>query len=302
MSEEVKTDEVVDTTDVVDEQEQASGVDETEENEVEVPEGQEGEESQETEGAEEPEEDPEPFKPRRSKRSEKIGKLTKQNKELLENEAQRKAEARLRGDVDVTEKPVVSGFNEPRPKISEFDTDEDFHEAMYTWAGKKQKAEDDARTAKTRADKEKSDREIEVQATERSVTTTFLDEVAESKIEEKYSDFKEKVEASQYPRDEKGRELRIRVMSSDAAPELAYYLANNPDKILDLYEMSAEDQIRTIVTFEQSSQKKTKRQSKAPPPIKPVTGDDVPKKDVSKMSPKEYIRMRNKRQFGVEFG
>jgi hypothetical protein len=68
------------------------------------------------------------------------------------------------------------------------------------------------------------------------------------------------------------------IRASEKGPEIAYHLAQNPARIRELNAMSPVDAARHIGRLEERLSRPTpKRQTSAPPPVKPLAGGAAPK-------------------------
>jgi hypothetical protein len=95
------------------------------------------------------------------------------------------------------------------------------------------------------------------------------------------------------------------IMTSDKAPEIEGYFADNPGEAFKLAQMDQRQAIKEIARIEArfennkpASTKQTQKISQAPPPIKPGVGGGVSTPDITKMSPKEWAEYRNKQLYG----
>jgi hypothetical protein len=236
----------------------------------------------------------------------RIGVLKEREMKALKRAEEAEAEnRRLKGDSPAT---FHSTFSKPEPRIEDYEDDPGgYTKALSQWTYDKARADDIEREKAARADEDATNVRIDAVAEDKAIIGAFVEQINESGIKEKYKDYDDIVPDSPYPDDAAGTKLKHRVMRSDQGLELAYYLAKNPEKILDLHSLSADDQLREIWALESrlKTNSTTKRETNAPPPIETVTGNDAPRiadAKLAKKDPRAYIRKQNKRQFGVEFG
>lgn len=85
--------------------------------------------------------------------------------------------------------------------------------------------------------------------------------------------------------------LSNEVMASEYGPEIGYFLAKNPSEALRLSKLTPTGVAKEIGKLEvKFSQAVKKTNSKAPDPLNPIKGDDVPQKDPSKMTDAEWYK------------
>lgn len=112
-----------------------------------------------------------------------------------------------------------------------------------------------------------------------------------NRMTEKYTDFNEVVNQPIF-----APQIQRAIFSSDFAPEIGYYLAKNPvvnDRLHSLDPLSLGREIGKLeVKF---SEARTKFVSSAPPPLKPLEGNDAPVKDPADMEIKEWMEWNKKR-------
>ncbi|MFZ5989431.1 MAG: hypothetical protein ACOYWZ_20235 [Bacillota bacterium] len=103
-------------------------------------------------------------------------------------------------------------------------------------------------------------------------------------IRMKYPDFDESVNQEIF-----NMKLINEIYASDFGPEIGYYLSKNPSEALRLNQLSRNEIAKEIGKLEfKFSEAITRKTSQAPPPLNPVKGEDVAKKDPSKMTDVEW--------------
>jgi hypothetical protein len=256
---------------------------EIEEEEVEEPTQDEAEEeTQEDETQEddqdtddEPEEKPPWFKKR-------FDRLTYQ-REQARREAAEAKEERERLKAEVEKLKATKNVAEGKPKLEDFDSDEDFFDALTDWKleqreQKTKAAREEERQTQTKQEAEKTFKETVV-----SVNTAG---------EAKYEDYMEAV--TSLPGDVMDSELAQAIFETDAPEDIAYHLGKNPKEAAKISKLSPLKKAIALGKIEaRLSNKKT---TSAPPPIKPVKGKGGTDFDPDKLldeNPAEWIRLRN---------
>ena len=111
------------------------------------------------------------------------------------------------------------------------------------------------------------------------------------RVRNKYADFDDVI--SKMP---SSPNLSFEVLTSDYAPEIGYYLSKNPDIAIKLRDLPPSRIAREIGKLEaRFGDANAKFISNAPAPIIPVEGSDVPPKDESAMSTKDWMALDKKR-------
>lgn len=183
------------------------------------------------------------------------------------------------------ETKLDSVINPPaaRPDRVDFETEEDYEDALYDWRAPV-KAEQKAGSISKELPAQKDFAPVDVRE-------NWLDQVELAK--DKYSDFDKKV--ASIPHENMTDVMTMSVMESDRAGEIAYFLGGNLPEAERISKLSLAGQVREIEKLGNKFQSNT---SSAPTPIVPTTGADAPKTDISKMSMKEYAAYMNKKEFG----
>lgn len=239
----------------------------TEEPEEETSEGDEGDE---------PEDKPKDEKPKRKGGFQKrIDRLTRENHEL----AARLAALEKGDEKEAPAKASTDAANDdPKPKSEDFDSFDEFTEAMTDW---KIRQREQARAAEETAAKAKAEAENQRKA----IGQSYVEQ--EKAVKAKYADFDEvmeaaeEVEAPQYLLD----------LLLQAGPEVAYHLAKDLDnaaRIAKLGPTAAAREIGKIeATIVDSSDKEptpktqpTKKTTSAPKPARSLTGSSAQPKGI----------------------
>jgi hypothetical protein len=170
-------------------------------------------------------------------------------------------------------KPVEEPTRVPRPTISQFDTTEQYEDALLQWH-----------------DANKTEQEARKRLVKEQEEGLSKFQKAASKARELYPDFDEVVEAPVF-----SPQMRYAILNSDTGPEVAYFLGSpeNYDTALKIQSLSPDKQYYEMGKLETrlALAQKTKKVPSAPPPISPVgmsgTGGEV---DPSKMTIEEWMK------------
>lgn len=195
--------------------------------------------------------------------------------------------AELRRKMEETTKaaPVTET---PKPQLDDFDSVSEYDAALTEWAVEKALAKNNKETA--------AERQKEAAANSaRERARAYQERMNEAK--QFIPDFDDVVgDADDAP---VASHVQGLVIESERAPELVYHFAKNPHVLADINQMSERDAAREIGRLEAKLVKPTPRkQSKAPPPQKPVRGAATPVKPLSELSMAEYAARREKEIYG----
>jgi len=259
-----------------------------EEQETSQPEDKGGEEQQaETPGTEETQElevKPDEETSRGVKR--KIGRLTKKvtlTEQLAVAETKRRETAESENErlQNENEELRTAAASNTKPSIDDFDTEEDFYEALTDW-------KIDIRDAKKEAEKKEEKSSVENQnLSEIEIERNKQIQKTLRKGAKKYDDFDVVIKDLEIPTST----LSV-FQDLDNASDVAYYLGNNPDEADDLNDM---DSARAGAELQRISTKiKPKKTTSAPKPIKPVSTTGGSIKSLEDMSMSEYNKTRDK--------
>jgi hypothetical protein len=216
--------------------------------------------------------------PRKQTAQERIDEITKARRE-----AEREKEYWKQVALDKKEEPKPEPKYEPevpqfqRPTINQFDTTEQYEDALLSWHEKRKESETAVR--RQRDEQEENLRRFNTAAND---------------VRKKYPDFDEVVEAPVF-----SPEMRTSIFQSDTGPELAYFLGlpENRDTANKIRLMPPERQfyemgkLETRLTLAQ----KTKKVPSAPAPITPVGMSGSGEVDTSKMSIEEWMAWDKKK-------
>lgn len=183
------------------------------------------------------------------------------------------------------ETKLDSVINPPaaRPDRVDFETEEDYEDALYDWR--------QPVTAETKIDPTHQRPVEQNDFAPADVRENWLDQIALAK--DKHDDFDEKLAA--IPQNNMTDVMTLSIMESNQAGEIAYFLGSNLPEAERISKMSLAGQIRELDKLGNKFQSNT---SSAPAPIVPTTGEDLPLTDLSKMSMKEYAAYMNNKEFG----
>lgn len=248
------------------------------------------------EGGEQPEsKEPEAKGPEEAKQPE-----PKEDKTEAEKRAERKAQNQQRAWERLIEEKAVlkakvemyeqmhakQGQSEPQgvPKRDAYGSDEEYVQALTDY-----KVEQKLAAVK--------------EELSRSQTTSKVQESWSSKISkaaQTYPDYQEVLaEAQDVPINP---EVADELMSSDLGGDLTYYLAKHPEEVDTLNRMDARGIARYVGRLEEKIEReranvKVAKVSKAPAPIKPVSGTTSPSiKSLEDMSMEEYVKYMDKQE------
>ena len=239
-----------------------------------------GEEEGETEEEEEEEEQEEGklSSKAQEKVNRRINKLTKEREHFKKLAL---AKTKDEGVKPLTTEDETAEFNVPKPAYDNYDTEEEFNEAVVDW--KFDKRDHGAKVEK--AKEAIADREIEAEAN--------YDAMVEDGLA-KYEDFEKIAQAKDVPYSSAMRDL---VIESDLAAELCMHFGKNKDVAMDIAQMSSLEAAKAIGRLEERIKKPVKRRtvSQAPDVINPVKGKNEPQgKTGDALSTKEWLAKRDK--------
>lgn len=228
------------------------------------------EETEVAEGA--PEETETPPPPRKKTAQKRIDEITKARREAEREKEYWKQQAlnNAKKEERPAEEPTP---NIPaRPNLSQFDTTEEYEDALLAWHENRKAMEDAIKRQK--AEQEEGFRKFQTAA---------------DAVRQKYPDFDEVVERPVF-----SDQMRLSILNSDTGPEMAYYLGlpENAEVAARIRSLSPERQIYEMGKLDTrlSLAQKVKKVPSAPPPITPVgmsgTGAE---KDPGKMSIEEWM-------------
>lgn len=199
-------------------------------------------------------------------------------------ETQRKVEERDKRIAEL-EKSVSEAPKEPDKTLADFDYD---NEKYFDY--RIQKVEQDA-LKKT----EKLMAQFQGQSEAQRAYGEF--QKREAEFSKTVKDYRESVNPDNWACSEV---MAGEIHRSDAGPDIAYHLAKNPDKAMEISQLSERDAVRQMVLLEASlkaeKSKTGKTVSDAPPPPPKVKGDDATlEKDYREgMSDAEFAKKRRK--------
>lgn len=224
----------------------------------------------------------------------RIDRLTKRaaEAERRAEEAERKLK-QDKGKEGGKAEPETQSEDEPDP--SEFDTYDEYLDALSDW-----KADSKSKPTKKDDDKDAAADEDNGKKTEQDNDPEFteaLEDVQDAFTESrtKYDDFDALVVEQKDL--QISREMVIAMAESDDPGEIAYHLGKNKEEAARIAKLSPIAQAREIGKLEAKLAAKPRQPSKktteAPDPIDPVKGNDSTKKSMKDMDFAEYERTRN---------
>lgn len=193
----------------------------------------------------------------------RIAELTRKRKEA---EARAEAaERKLAGLEKPTEKK--SEPDKPRPKLDDFDTHEDYEDALYEWREARRTAKQAEVDGKTKAEQAKAE---SAKAAEMAVMARWNEHLA--RAGEQFDDFAEVIKDA----DVKISGVMVEAIAdSEAGPQLINHLARNSEEAERIAGLSPAAQLRAIGRLEaqlSTPAKPKPKTSTAPAPAKPVGG------------------------------
>lgn len=228
---------------------------------------------------------------------ERIGDLTKKWR-TAEREGEFLRAKNIELETELAKLKAIQ-HNAEKPVREDFDSQEEFVEALTDW-----KVEQKLSTDK------KDVVEKKAEPSPRSEDVTVFEKIAEAG-KAKYSDFKEVALTDDL---DISASMAEAISLSSAPEDILYFLGTNPDISADISVMSPAKAVMEIVKLErqilqsndEAAKKKNsdselveekesvpaKKVTSAPKPITPVKADGVTEKDPLKMSPKEYRAWR----------
>lgn len=231
-----------------------------------------------------PEDEPQEKPKRRSRAEERINALTREK-----YEAQKQVEA-YQQQLAQIQQHIQSQQQMPDmpdiPKLSDFDYDENrYQQAIAQWNNQqRQQWEAQQRT--------QYEQQQMAMAQQREMAL-IQQKAAEGAA--KYPDFQQKVfDPNLPPLREVNSAAFQAVLESDAAADVAYYLASNPGEVYAFASLNPVQAIRKVAQIE--AQLAAKPMTKTVPPRPPtrVSGNSEAVKDPNKMTTEEWIEWRNR--------
>jgi hypothetical protein len=211
----------------------------------------------------------------------------------------KRREMEAKKEVEYWKREALKGNNQPKseptpraaisgkPKADDFNTHEDFVEALSDW-----------KFTEKLKDYDKSKQQEKVQATQKEKLTSWQSKVESYK--ESNPDFEETMEEAEDVILPYGAEEAI--MDSEFGPKILHELAKNPELAIKISKLSAASAIREIGKIEARLEDKTTKQttSKAPKPITSVRGGAKITKSLSdpNLTQAEYEAIRAKQSAG----
>lgn len=224
---------------------------------------------------EEPEEKPPWFKKR-------FDRLTYQREQALREKAEAEKEReRLAAEVErlKTSKTAAEG----KPKLEDFDSDEEYFDALTDWKWEQ-------RELKVKAEREKEEQTQTKQKAEQTFKETVVS--VNTAGEAKYEDYTETISA--LPPEVMDVELAQAIFETDAPEDIAYHLGKNPKEAAKISKLSPLKKAIALGKIE--ARLATKTTTSAPPPIKPVKGKgttDFDPDELLNTNPSRWIELRN---------
>ncbi|NYS10330.1 capsid scaffolding protein [Xanthomonas phage PBR31] len=245
----------------------------------------------ETPEAEKPEDTPQeqPAKKKKPLVEELVRTRHERNEAKTEAEQLRAELAELRQQMQVAQTQAAPKDLDPKPVRSQFVSDEDYQEALTDW-----------KVDQKLAERQQQEQQARLEAAQQALADNWQKRLAAAKAD--LTDFDEVVGKSEV---DLPNHLYVAVVESEVGPQLAYYLAQNPDEARLLRGMSPTSALRMLGKLEDRLSQKdepvredkpapvTPEKSKAPPPIDPLKDASSPvEKPTEKMTYQEYKAYR----------
>lgn len=179
--------------------------------------------------------------------------------------------------------PASKPQNVDAPRLEQFDNIEDYVTAKAEWVAEQQ-------INKTFSARERAEAEAKANQQRKSVGETWAKKVAQATAE--MPDFEDVVASSDIQFNDP---IALQaIQESDVGPQIAYYLASNPDEADAIAQLTGTAAIRAIGRIEAKIQDKKVAVTKTPEPIKPVGQRAKVDKDPTQMTDKEFAAWRKK--------
>lgn len=177
--------------------------------------------------------------------------------------------------------PMVKPASEAKPKLEDFETLEDFQEALTDWKLDQREKLAEQKRAESEAEKTQAER-----------ASNFKSRIEAAQA--KYDDFDEVVLENPV---QPSAAMVEAMLEEDLGAEIAYHLGQNPTEIKRIAALSPAKQAVEIgklaAKLEPKEAAKTTPKPKAPPPPRPLGGKAAPSlKPVEEMSYQEYRAAR----------
>ena len=172
--------------------------------------------------------------------------------------------------------------NAERPRWEDFDSDEEYQEALIEHKIDKRE----------RAAQEKQEREREAEAKQQA-ESAFRERVLTTNEsgQAKYDDYQDVI--SSFPPGVMNRDLAETVIETDSPEDVAYHFGKNPSEAERISRLSPVKKAIELGKLETRLALSKNKTTQAPPPIKPIKGTEKPEIDPDSLSTDEWIRLRN---------
>lgn len=245
----------------------------------EQPEAKPKETEQDDQGQEHNQDDESEGEDRKRRRGGFQKKLERKDAEIEELKRQ------LADKQDNGKKPEPRTLSDDKPQLDSYETYEDYYEALTDWKVEQRFKDKDAKAKEAQA-REESGKKLDTynkRAAEFKKTTPDFEKVI--------ADFSEDVDITPA--------MEHAILESEVGPQLAYYLANNPDEAESIAKMGVMQMNRYLGKLEaklESNPPKVIKTTNAPAPISPVgKASSASTKTINdEMSYEEYRKMRGK--------
>jgi len=228
--------------------------------------------------------------PKQSRSQNAKARLRRKNRELAEHNARIAEENRkLQEQFSALEQKVDGVINPPaqRPTRVDYDTEEDYEDALLDWKLQPSQSVQANPSAVNTAPEPKA--EARTSSLPPEVQENWDDQLDNG--HDKYEDF-EDVMYSIKP-ENMTDPMANTIFESKVGAEIAYFLGKNPAEAERISRLGIAGQVRAI---DKLSNKFKPSTSNAPEPISETKGGTTAVKDVDKMSPEEYRKMRRQQR------
>ena len=179
-----------------------------------------------------------------------------------------------------------------KPKAEDFDTDEDFFDALTDWKLEQREKAVQEKREQAKREEEQKKQEMTAQEREAEFRTNAIKMNQEGRG--KYKDYEQVVFS--LPSEVMTRQLAEAILDTDLSADIAYHLGKNPEEAGKIAQLSPTKQAIALGKIESRISNQKKEVSNAPPPINPLKGKDSDTLDpdeILERNPDEWIRLRN---------
>lgn len=198
-------------------------------------------------------------------------------------------------------KQLADVVNTSRPVRDDYDTDEAYQDAFfeYNYAKKQAVSGNGQNPINHEVAGEGGEPKANSQPT--SVVTNLSQDVVDAwqdkifEAADRYTDFDAVTRASGL---QINNEMAEAIMASDKGADIWYFLGKRPTIAAKINRMDSVEAVQELAKIEVLLKKQQTNVSQAPDPIIPLKGGDVLASDPSRLSTRDWIDARNKKEYG----